>query len=542
VRSRRKLDAYFEHRGNGTRRRRDSTVVAGAVWKSTQPFLLSAASKFLIGPNLVLDDWPRCGAELFRMKSLVGRALTYAASGVVSQGAVFLLWLAIPWFLVPAEVGYLTLALFAVEFLTMLGLLGMDAALFRFAIKPDTRGAAFGVALVLSGTALVLLAGLVLVLARIEAGRGLFGNTTAWVTDHYGLILAAVAGNIAWNLVQSIQIASRQVEGYAVLQIARAATQLVLGLCALAFLEGDAATVLGAITVASFGVLLLRRQISLPAVRGNPFHAPETGLMVRYGLSMMIYGLLGVAFVYTQRLVVSHYEDIAVLGIFAFFNVIVLQVNGLWGAFNKAWTPEIFALMETNPVHALNLLRGMLTLLCVVYPLVLAILVVAGEAFLVDLLFPAAYAAQSLIFWLLMLSLLFTGLYTIAYPLYYYELRTRRILTITIFLGAANVALSVAFIRAWGVEGAAASFLLVTVLSTWTYLAAYRDWVDGRLPALLAAVTTMVGGAAILLLVTRSVWMFVTMLFATSMIAWMLGGSAARPLIWSLVERIRFER
>lgn len=472
------------------------------------------------------------------MSSLVARALTYAASGLVAQAAIFFLWMAMPWFMVPAELGYLSLALFAVEFLTTLGMMGMDAALIRFAVKPETRGATFGIALILAGSTFTLLAGVVL--PGLKAGQGFFSNTAIWVSSHYGLVLAAVAANIVWNLVQSVQVAGRQAREYALLQAARAAAQLVLGWSALAFLERDAATVLGAITFATLVVMvLLRRRANLPAIHGNLIRAPEAREMARYGLSLMVYGVLGVAVAYTQRLVVDHYADVAVLGVFAFFNVIVLQVNGLWGALNKAWTPEFFALVDQDRDRALKLLQGMLALLCIAYPLGLAVIVAVGEVFGVTLVFPAAYAGRTEILWLLLLAPLFTGLYTITYPLYYYDLKPRRILAISLFLAVSNLALSVVFIRAWGTEGAAASFLLLAMVTAWIYLALYHDWAGGRLPTLLAMTTTLSCTAALLLLVTDLTWLFVAMLFATSIVAWMLGGGVARPLIRGFAERVR---
>ena len=472
------------------------------------------------------------------MSSLVVRATTYAATGLVSQAAALLLWMFIPWYLPPSEVGFLALALFAVELLTMLGSLGMDAALVRYAGKSAARGAFFGIALVFAGAAFFLLVSLLPLGSAL--GRYVFASTAAWVADHYTLVVVAVAANISWNLVQSLLTAGLQAKEYALLQIVRAGVQQVLGFCALTYFPRDAATVLLALTIGTIGVLgLLLRSVRLPAIPANPFASGNGREMARYGLSMLVYGVLGVALNYTQRLVMDNYASIAAVGVFAFFNVIVLQANGLWNALAKAWMPEYYALVESDRPAALDLLRGMLVLACVIFPLALALGMALCEAGLIALLLPAAYADRTVILWPLALSLLFSGVYAIASPMYYHVLRARLILGISAFLAIANLAFSVLFIKWWGTEGAAGSFYLLMVLTAWTYLAVYRDWADGRLPAVLVAVTIISSAAVIILLVTGAVWLFAGLLCATSALAWSLGAPAARPLVRRFAQRFR---
>jgi O-antigen/teichoic acid export membrane protein len=472
------------------------------------------------------------------MKHVAARAITFAASGLVSQGLTFALWLALPWFLTPAEVGFLALAFVAVEFLTMLGSLGMDAALIRFAIKPDTRSKSFRVAILVATVGFVLLAAAVPLV--LQSGHVLLLNTTAWAMEHYLLILGAVGVNIAWNLGQSVQIAAGNVKLYAALQILRATVQLVLVCMALMFFERSAATVMIATTLTMFLLLLpLLRNTRLSTVLSHGITMADVKRMGRYGGLMMIYGLLGITIVYTQRLVVDYYTDTTVLGVFAFFSVIVTQATGLWSALNKAWTPEFFRLMESNRDRGFALARAMLTLLCIVYPGVLALVVVGAEAFVVDLLFPSAYAARTDILWMLLIGFFFAGLQSIAYPVYYYELMARRLLALMFFLACVNLGLSVVFIKIWQAEGAAASFFVLMALAAWTYFVAFRGWMGRQLAALLAVMTVMISGAGFVLLLTRSSTLFVITLVAASFVALVQGRALALPLIRRLLKSLR---
>ncbi|MEK6744570.1 MAG: oligosaccharide flippase family protein [Nitrospirota bacterium] len=473
------------------------------------------------------------------MNGLIKRTATYLISGLISQGAIFCLWLTLPWLLTPAEVGYVTLALFVIEVLTLLGMMGMDSALIRFASQPDDRRKTLTIATAISGVGLIIVA--VLTYTALHISIPFLVNTVLWVSSHYGLVLIAVAANVAWNLFQSYQLAARQAREYAVFQVVRALVYLSLAVGALTLLAKDASTVIWAATVSSIGVLsLLVRKASLPSFSGDVFQKKEIGLIMRYGFPLMLYGLLGVGLTYTQRLVLDHYADVSVLGVFGFFNVIAIQLNGLWASINKSWTPEFFILIKENKERAIRLLQGMLSLVCVVYPMLLAAYVVLGETIINEMVFPAAYAAQAEIFYLLLLAMLFTGVYTVAYPLYYYDLRTRRILGISLFLAVANMGLSVVLIRLWGIVGAAVSYLILAVMTLWTYMIVFRDWTGGwhRTAVLLVVVTVMVGGAATLLVATHSSWMFVASLLTISVVAWLLGGVFAKPMLKRLYGRI----
>lgn len=473
------------------------------------------------------------------MSALVARASTYLVGGIAAQAVIFCLWLALPWFLTPVEVGYVSLALFAVEFLTMISLAGMDATLIRFGARTDVRESTLVTAVAISGVAFMLVVVSAYVVSKV--GIPILANTITWVSGHFALVMVSVAANVAWSLYQSYQVAARQAREYAVFQLARAVSYFVIVVGGLALFVREASVVVVAAAASSLGMLVLfmysRKQFVLPR---NANRTEDIGKILSYGLPLMLNGALGVLLVYTQRLVTDHYANIYTLGIFGFFAAIVIQLNGFWASLNKAWTPEFFTLIEDDPVRSIKLLQGMLVLVGVIYPLLLAIYVVLGELFVNGLVFNAAYVAHTDILYLLLLGLLFSGLYTVAYPLYYYALKTYRIIVISIFLAASNLFFSVVLIRQWGMVGAAISSALLPMVTAVTYLLCYRGWAIGeqRLIFTLLAIVALTIAAAGILIITHSAWMFVAALLAVSGATWGMGGYLARPLLNRFLSRI----
>lgn len=474
------------------------------------------------------------------MTYFVARVSTYLVGGVVAQGMMLCLWLILPWFLTPVEVGYVSLALFAVEFLTIISLAGMDATLIRFAARTDERESILIIAPAITGAAFILVVMLAYFASKVEIP--ILVNTMTWVSAHFVLVMVAVAANVAWSLYQSYQVVTRRAREYVAFQLVRAVAYLAIGIGGLAFFVREASVLVVAAAASSLGVLVLfmyvRGQFVLPR---STIRTEDIGQTLSYGLPLMLNGALAVAVVYTQRLVVDHYADIYTLGIFGFFVGIAIQLNGFWASFNRAWTPEFFIMIESDPVRSIKLLQGMLVLVGVMYPLLLATCVALGEAFVNDLVFNAAYAAHTDILYLLLLGLLFGGLYAVAYPLYYLSLKTYRIIAITIFLAASNVFFSVVLIGYWGMIGAAISSVLLSMITAVTYLLCYRSWAIGeqRLVLTLLAIVALATVAAGILIMTHSAWMFVAALLAVSGVTWGMGGFLAKPLLNRFLSRMR---
>lgn len=475
------------------------------------------------------------------MSGLLRRAATYTASGLLSQGVVFLLWLILPWLLPPAEIGLFALAMFAVELLTTLATLGMDAALVRFAGEGGKRVSVLAAGY-LNGTLAYLAVALLIGLLAFVGPTG-WSNILDWVTAHVGLVLLAVLANVLWNLFQSGQVAACQAGRYAGYQLGRALLYFVLALAITQLWEASASALIASVATASAVLLVIALLREGTPERLSPADVAKEGRNLRsYGVPLMIYGVLGIVVTYTQRLLVDHFSELAMLGVFAYFNALVIQINGLWAGINKAWTPEYFLLVEQNKSQALALLRGMMVMLMIVYPVGLAAYVLLGETFVNGMVFPPAFQAQAGLFYVMLLAPLFTGLYSIAYPLYYYDLRTRRILVISVFLALANLLLGWLLIQGWAAGGASLSFLLLAMLTAWTYLLAYRDWWgQGRLAPVIAFASLFSLAASACLLIYGSVWLYALFLAAMSGGAWLLCRDMAAPLFKRFLRALKHD-
>jgi O-antigen/teichoic acid export membrane protein len=467
------------------------------------------------------------------MSSLAERSATYLVGGVLAQGTIFVTWFSLSWLLSPVELGLLSLVLFAIELLTVVSSVGMDAALIRFATREQDSAAAFSIALriILSGFSLAIAATFFVVFIY---GPIVTNQVMLWISEHFLLLAVGAAANVSWNIYQSVQIAGRNARQYASFQIVRSMVYFFLCI-GLVLIRPAAASVIVATAVASFFVLLvLPRYNSIKMVT-----VPNNGdtlmqkTMLYYGFPLMLYGLVGLATTYTQRLAVDHYTNAKILGVFAFFNVITLQLNGLWGSVNKSWTPEFFFLLKEHKTDALAILQGILVIISVMCPLGLAIYVIVGELFLNSLIFSAEYLEHVQILYILLVGTFFTGLYTVAYPLYYAEHQTKRILVISICLSLCNLAVSVLMVGRLGAMGAAASVALMSIITLWAYLLVYRDWADAdhRSATMLLLVTMACMGSVLTLIWSGSPWLFVTGLMLTAALAWVLGASLARPVL-----------
>ena len=467
------------------------------------------------------------------MSSLTPRFSTYLVGGLFAQGVMFLTWFTLSWLLTPDEFGLLSLILFAVELLSILSSMGMDAALIRFGSSNKDSANVFSIALkiILGSFSLTVFSAYLL----LQMNSSLSNNhAVVWIAENFLLLTVAIAANVCWNIYQSFQIAGRRARPYAVTQVTRSLVNFCLCVC-LVLIKPVAGSVIAATAITSILILVVLLNCNISKYNIQKYNSSKLSqkTMFSYGFPLMLYGLFGLATIYTQRLALDQYSNVAILGVFSFFHVITLQFNGLWGSLNKSWTPEFFFLMEGQRSDALAILQGILVIVSVICPLVLAIYVILGEIFLNSLIFSDVYRHQSQVFYILLVSTIFTGLYTVAYPLYYVDHQTKRILLIAVCLYLCNLVLSVLMISRWGAMGAATSVLLMTIITLWGYLLVYRDWADVgyRTATMLVFVTLGCFGSALVLILSSSSLFFACSLIGTSGVAWILGAPMARPIL-----------
>jgi O-antigen/teichoic acid export membrane protein len=247
--------------------------------------------------------------------------------------------------------------------------------------------------------------------------------------------------------------------------------------------------------------------------------------LASYSFPLMLYSVLGIIVSYFSRLLLDKYTDLATLGVYSFFLMLTLQINGLWSSFNRAWTPEIFSKFSENKEKAIESVKFMIFFSSFIYLLGLAFLIVFGELFLFKLVFKEIYLSNIHLFYILLLAPLFSGIYTVTYPLYYYENKTKLILHISIFMSVVNVLLTLFLIKGFGSTGAAVSFSVVFTIYSILYLFVFKNIIQIPIEIInwvLVLIIIMSMGVAVLL-ITRIFFFFLPFLFLGIGLSYRLG-------------------
>jgi O-antigen/teichoic acid export membrane protein len=213
--------------------------------------------------------------------------------------------------------------------------------------------------------------------------------------------------------------------------------------------------------------------------------------MTLYGSPLMLYSLLGIITTYCGRILLYKYSSLVSLGVYSFFLTLVIQINGLWSNFNRAWTPEIFSQFADAKDKAIENIKNIFFIACFSYLSLISIIVILGKIFLFKLIFNEKYFLNIHIFYILLLAPLFTGIYTTAYPFYYYKKKTTKILYISLATSILNIIITYFFVKYYSQNGAALSWLLISILNSFIYLLSFRRSME--IPLTMINLTLFIG-------------------------------------------------
>jgi len=188
----------------------------------------------------------------------------------------------------------------------------------------------------------------------------------------------------------------------------------------------------------------------------------------------MLYSTLGTVVMYIGRIFLDRYASLSTLGVFGFFLAMALQVAAIWATFNRAWTPEIFSQLKENKERALDNVKTMVFLSSFFYSLLFIFLIILKQSGFLGLFLEPVYLSNIYILYILLLGPLFTGIYTAAYPLFYYKKKTKIILLVSVILNLADIALTFFMVKTLGQTGAALSYFISSVLSLFVLLLVFK--------------------------------------------------------------------
>jgi len=475
-------------------------------------------------------------------KELIKNTGIYIIVGFLSQGIIFLLWIILARFLAPSQIGVYALVMFIIQFFGVISIFGLSSVITRFYYTKES------ISSILSNALTIFIGSSFLSLI-------LFFFTAKFIP----LVISGMSDILEKNLFLFLaiifvdSIANLGLVHYSALKKAIIYTKLqlfkVLSFCVLSFiLIYFGLGILGLFYALLFSSLLAatmflnneRKIISFQIISPQIIRK-----MISYGFPLMLYGFMGVIIMYFSRILLGRYADLATLGVYSFFLTLTLQVNGLWGGFNKAWTPEIFSKFLKDKKKTIENVKFMTFLSSFLYLSVFALLIILGKLFLFKLIFKEIYLLNISIFYILLLGPLFTGIYTVVYPLFYYKKRTKRVLFVSLMLNLFNISLSFFMVKLFSQTGAALSYFIMSVLMVFSYLFAFKKIM--QIPSKIISWAFLLSGLMILgvitLLKTSSPVLFLMFIILGAVLSYKIGElDKKKYLLFDFLRDIKFSK
>lgn len=410
---------------------------------------------------------------------LFKRISVYIAVSLLSQAMTFFLWVILAWRLSPAQVGMYALSMLIVDFLGAVSMIGLNAAAARFYYWKEEVTAVFSnliFLLFLSSVVTVLL-----FLSLVSIIPLLLPGASQVLRSNLAVFSLIIFVNSFSNFSLAHYAALKKTFLFAKLQLLNSASFFVFAVIFVyqgMGISGIFYALLLSYLITIFLFILKEYSSFSPASLSPRIIKP----VASYSLPLMFYTSLSVIIMYFSRIVLDRYASLTTLGVYSFFLMIALQADGAWGSFNRAWTPEIFAQLKKDKEKTKEQINSMMFFLIFLYLAGLGALIAVGELFLFKLLLAEPYFSQRYILYILLSSPLFVGIYTVAYPLFYYHNNTKRILFVSLLIDVLSIIYTFAGIRFFGEVGAAISFFLTSITNAVLYLFVFRKIIHTMMP------------------------------------------------------------
>jgi len=471
-------------------------------------------------------------------KELIKNTGIYIVISLFSQGFIFLLWIALARWLAPSQIGIYALVMFIIEFFSAISIFGLDSAITRFYYTKENASS------ILSNSLVIFLCSSILALVLFFFTAKLIPlfipGLSNILEENLLLFLGIIFTNSITNFALIHYTALKKAVSYAKLQLFKILFFFVLSLVLVYFGFGISgvfyALLFSSLPVAILFLINERKMVSFQIISPQIMKS-----ITSYGFPLMLYSILGVVVIYFSRLLLDRYTDLATLGVYSFFLMLTLQINGLWSSFNRAWTPEIFSRFLENKEKVIENIKFMVFFSSFIYLLVIALFIIIGELFFFKLAFKEIYLSNIHLFYILLLAPLFNGIYTAAYPLYYYRNKTKLILFISLLLSVVNILLTLFMVRFFDSTGAAISFFTVAMLSPLIYLLSFKKIM--QIPKEIIDWTLILSALMIfnifILLKTSSLLLFLLITILGAVLAYKIGKlSKKRYLFFGLLKRV----
>jgi O-antigen/teichoic acid export membrane protein len=203
----------------------------------------------------------------------------------------------------------------------------------------------------------------------------------------------------------------------------------------------------------------------------------------------------------------------------------MLQINGLWGNLNRAWTPQVFSNYEENRRRVTQGIEAFAFLSAFIYLIILTAVLLLGELFLFRLFLKEVYIVNLHLFCIVLLVPIFTGIYTSVYPLFYLENRNFRILLVSVALAVTSFFLTLILVKYLRENGAALVAFVMSAVTTMLYLFVFRKVVEipRSVTKLTLVLFLLLSFGVVILIGTGSHFAFEAVLISASLVVYRLG-------------------
>lgn len=472
-------------------------------------------------------------------RQLLKNTGTYMLTGFAGQGLVLVLWVILARWLPPEEIGIYSLCVFLIEFFSVLCMFGMDSAITRFYHSRETLIA------VLNNALVIFISGNILVLIFFMVTSPFIPFLIPSVSDLLKTNLFLIAGVIFTNTLANFALvhysALRKASTYGKLQFFKVVLFFSLSLLFVHFGYGIPgilfAFFVSSLVVALFFFTCEYETVSVKTV--TPYLLKD---ILIYGFPLLLYSGSNVIVSYFGRLLLDRYTDLATLGVYSFFLSLTLQMNGLWSSFNRAWTPEIFANFAADKKKAMDQITTMGYAVSFLYLVAVGIFILAGKLFLFEFLFQGVYLANINLFYILLLAPLFTGIYTVTYPLFYYENKTVKVFSLSFGLAIFNIGLTFFMVKFYSQTGAALSYLFVSIVTVFIYIFTFRKSmsIPNEILRWSALLSMLIVLSVLIILIVDSFFLFIVAILCGVLMSYHLGKmSQQHQALWRFIKEMK---
>ena len=392
--------------------------------------------------------------------------LIYILTGILTQGLTFLLWILLPHFHKPEVIGEYNLLLFYMELVSTFVIFGGDSVILRYYYSDLNKFEIFGSVFWTLIFSFLIQVICLSILYSFKNGLLHIANLNIYI-----LLICSILFNSLFNLILIHFISNKNPQTYRNLQIIRTllffATSLVLSYLSFGIFSFLVANIISFL----FVIIVFVYKFGF-----SYFIFPKREIFkvtIKYAAPLAVYSTMGVITIYSSRIFIDSYLNLTLLGVFGFFNIITNQINGLLSSFNKAWTPEVFSKIQKN--NSIDFIFDSIYLVVFIYLILILVGIFFGKAFLFNIFFQKIYFNYINVFIILLFYPLITSIYTILYPLFYFNDNTISIMKISIIVALFSVLITWFLTKKYGLYGSAFSILLSSVFNLSLYLIYFRN-------------------------------------------------------------------